>query len=42
VPSLVFRELVEGRYELYLKESHHVELVVDVTGGEVSTEVWPR
>ena len=42
VPSLVFPELVEGGYELYVKESHHVELVVDVTGGEVSTAQWPR
>ena len=42
VPSLVFPELVEGGYELYLKEGHQVELVVDVTGGEVSTAQWPR
>ena len=42
VPSLVFPELVEGRYELYLKETHDVELVADVTGGEVTTIAWPR
>ena len=42
VPSLVFPELVEGRYELYVKETGLVELTVDVTGGEVSTAVWPR
>ena len=42
VPSLVFPELVEGHYELYLKETHDVELLVDVTGGEVSTAHWPR
>ena len=42
VPSLVFPELLEGRYELYVKETHDVELLVDVTGGEVSTAVWPR
>jgi len=42
VPSLVFPELVEGRYELYLKETHDVELVADVTGGEVTTTAWPR
>ena len=42
VPSLVFPELVEGRYELYMKETHDVELVVDVTGGEVATAAWPR
>ena len=42
VPSLVFPELVEGRYELYVKETHDVELVADVTGGEVTTTAWPR
>jgi len=42
VPSLVFPELVEGRYELYVKETGLVELTVDVIGGEVSTAVWPR
>ena len=42
VPSLVFPELVEGRYELYVKETHDVELLVDVTGGEASTADWPR
>ena len=42
VPSLVFPELVEGRYELYLKETHDVELVADVTGGEVTTTAWPH
>ena len=42
VPSLVFPDLVQGRYELYVKETHDVELLVDVTGGEVSTAHWPR
>lgn len=41
VPSLVFPELVTGRYELYVKETTEVRLVVDVTGGEVTTVVWP-
>lgn len=41
VPSLVFPELVTGRYELYVKETAEVRLVVDVTGGEVATAVWP-
>ena len=41
VPSLVFAELVTGRYELYVKETAEVRLVVDVTGGEVATAVWP-
>ena len=42
VPSLVYPEVVEGRYELYVKETGLVELTVDVIGGEVSTAVWPR
>jgi hypothetical protein len=40
VPSLVFPDLVEGRYELYVKETHDVQLVADVTGGEVATAAW--
>jgi hypothetical protein len=41
VPSLVFPELVEGRYELYVKETDHVELTVEVAGGQVATAAWP-
>lgn len=41
VPSLVFPELVEGSYELYVKETNDVRLTVDVTGGEVTTAAWP-
>jgi hypothetical protein len=41
VPSLVFPELVEGRYELYPKGTVDVRLVVDVRGGQVATEAWP-
>ncbi len=41
VPSLVFPELVEGRYELYEKETDDVRLTVDVRGGEVTTAHWP-
>jgi len=41
VPSLVFPELVEGRYELYVKETDDVRLTVAVTGGEVATVAWP-
>ncbi|GAB3652557.1 hypothetical protein GCM10027596_01840 [Nocardioides korecus] len=41
VPSLVFPELVEGGYELYVKETDDVELTVRVTGGEVTTAAWP-
>ncbi|MCW2867760.1 MAG: hypothetical protein JWR20_1948 [Marmoricola sp.] len=41
VPSLVYPELVEGRYELYVKETDDVELTVTVVGGEVATAEWP-
>ncbi len=41
VPSLVFPELVEGSYELYVKETDDVRLTVDVTGGVVTDAVWP-
>ena len=41
VPSLVFPELVEGRYELYVKGTDLVELTVEVMGGEVVTAAWP-
>ena len=42
MPSLVFPELVEGRYGLYLKGSDDVGLTVEVVGGEVATAAWPR
>lgn len=41
VPSLVFGELAEGRYELYPKERHVVCLRVEVMGGQVATAEWP-
>jgi hypothetical protein len=41
VPSLVFPELVEGRYELYVKETLDVELTVTITGGQVTSAEWP-
>lgn len=41
VPSLVFPDLVEGRYELLIKETEVVRLTAQVNGGEVTTEVWP-
>ncbi len=41
VPSLVFPELVEGRFELYVKGTDLVELTVEVTGGEVTIVAWP-
>jgi hypothetical protein len=42
VPSLVFPELVEGRYELYVKGTDLVELTAEIVGGEVTTAAWPR
>lgn len=41
VPSLVYPELVEGRYVLCLKGTDDVLLGVDVTGGAVTTAEWP-
>ena len=41
VASLVFPELVEGRYELYEKGTHKVRLAVDILGGQVTAAVWP-
>ena len=41
VPSLVFPELVEGRYELYEKNTDDVRLTVDIRGSEVTTADWP-
>lgn len=41
VPSLVFPELVEGSYELYVKDTQDVRLVVEVLGGGVATAEWP-
>ncbi len=41
IPSLVFPELVEGRYELYVKDTLDVLLRVDVRGGEVTSADWP-
>ena len=34
-PRLVFPELVEGRYELYVKGTDQGELTAEVVGGEV-------
>lgn len=41
VPSLVFPELTEGRYELYEKGTHEVRLVAAVAGGRVTEATWP-
>jgi len=41
IPSLVFPDLQEGRYELSEKGSTAVRQTVDVRGGEVTTVSWP-
>lgn len=41
IPSLVFPELVEGRYDLLPKGGSEVRLTVEVRGGEVTTARWP-
>jgi hypothetical protein len=41
VPSLVFPEVAEGSYGLYLKEADDLRMVVAVTGGEVTAVEWP-
>ena len=40
IHSLVFPELHEGAYELYLRPSGPVELVVAVRGGSVTEARW--
>jgi len=42
LPSLVFGELEEGRYDLFEKgRPDDVALTVEVTGGLVTTATWP-
>jgi hypothetical protein len=42
VPSLVFADLVEGRYELFEKgRPDAVRLRVHVVGGHVTSAAWP-
>ena len=41
IHSLVFPELREGTYELYLRPSGPVELGVSVRGGSVTETAWP-
>ena len=41
VPSLVFPEVVEGRYDLARKGTSAVRLSVEVQGGAVTTANWP-
>ena len=42
VPSLVFPEVREGTYGLYLKHDDVRQLTVRVAGGEVTSAEWPR
>lgn len=41
VPTLVYPELVEGRYCLLLQGTDDVVMEVDVVGGRVTEAVWP-
>lgn len=41
IPSLVFPELVEGRYRLFDKGDDRARLTVEVVGGQVATATWP-
>jgi hypothetical protein len=41
IPSLVFPELLEGRYELHEKGSPAARQTLDVRGGKVTTVAWP-
>ena len=40
-PSAVFGEVLEGRYDLYVRPHGPVRLSVDVIGGHVTEAVWP-
>jgi hypothetical protein len=40
IPSLVFPELQEGRYELHEKGARTARLTLDVRGGAVTTATW--
>jgi hypothetical protein len=42
LPSLVFPEVQEGRYGLYLKETDVRRLTLAVAGGQVTSAEWPR
>jgi hypothetical protein len=41
VPSLVFPEVREGRYQLQQRDTRAARMTVDVRGGEVTTAAWP-
>jgi hypothetical protein len=42
LPSLVFPEVREGSYGLYLKETAVRRLTLSVAGGQVTSAEWPR
>jgi hypothetical protein len=42
LPSLVFPEVREGGYGLYLKETAVRRLTLTVAGGRVTSAEWPR
>ena len=41
-PSLVFPDLLAGRYALFAKGGDAVRLTAEVVGGEVTFASWPR
>jgi hypothetical protein len=41
IHSLVFGEVLAGRYELYVRPDGPVRLSVDVVGGAVTEATWP-
>jgi hypothetical protein len=41
VPTLVYPELTEGTYDLWLKGNHPVQLTVEIHGGAVTQADWP-
>ena len=41
VHSLVFPELTEGRYDLYVKPDGQVQLSATIRGGEITEAAWP-
>ena len=41
VYSLVYPQLTEGSYELYIRPREPVALTVEIAGGYVTEAVWP-
>jgi hypothetical protein len=41
IPSLVFPELLEGRYDLVPKGTDDVRLSVEIVGAQVTSAEWP-